>query len=303
MKINIIEWEGRFTDSVVTGLFRRQIQKSIFLALNFIDHNLYIYNDKDELVREKTVIPGDKIQTEPNYIRGHGTLEDKCSRLISTACGYLESLNKLIYTKPLGGRYNAEVGDIVVGRVVEVSNKKWLIDICSTQFAQLSLAAISLPGSIQRRRTEEDSLYMKSILDEGDVICTEVQRVQSEGICHLHTRSAKYGKLANGMVVKVPNKLIQRQAQHIVKLKYGIQLILGLNGYVWISLPFEHSHTDTLNYSSSSVKPEIVNSNIRKSIVMLAFIIKLFGLKNMQITPERICKVFDRFTELHLSYK
>lgn len=69
MKINIIEWEGRFTDSVVTGLFRRQIQKSIFSALNFIDHNLYIYSDMDELVREKTVIPGDKIQTEPNYIR------------------------------------------------------------------------------------------------------------------------------------------------------------------------------------------------------------------------------------------
>lgn len=144
---------------------------------------------------------------------------------------------------------------------------------------------------------------MKSILDEGDVICTEVQRVQNEGVCHLHTRSAKYGKLANGMLVKVPNKLIQRQAQHIVQLKYGIQLILGLNGYVWISLPFEHSHTDTLNYSSSSVKPEVVNSKTRKSIVMLAFIIKLLGSSNVQITPERICKLFDHFVESNISYK
>ncbi|KAF7458417.1 putative exosome component 2 [Cryptosporidium felis] len=258
---------------------------------------------ENQISPEKTVIPGDVIHTEPNYIRGHGTFEDSNLGLISTTCGYHESLNKLIYTKPLGGRYVGEVGDIVVGRVMEVSNKKWLIDICSTQFAQLSLAAISLPGSVQRRRTEEDSLYMKSILDEGDVICTEVQRVQSEGLCHLHTRSAKYGKLANGILVKVSSRLIQRQIQHMVKLKYGVQLILGLNGFIWISLPFKHSHTDTLNYSSVSIKSEVVDSSIRKTIVTIAFVIRIIASNNIQLTPERICKVFDCFTALNLSYK
>lgn len=98
---------------------------------------------------------------------------------------------------------------------------------------------------------------MKLLLDEGDVICTEVQRVQAEGLCHLHTRSAKYGKLANGLLVKIPGKLVQRQSQHIIVLTCGIQLILGLNGFIWISLPFEQSHTDTLNYSSSSMTSQV----------------------------------------------
>lgn len=144
---------------------------------------------------------------------------------------------------------------------------------------------------------------MKSILDEGDVICTEVQRVQNEGICLLHTRSAKYGKLANGLLVKVPNKLIQRQTQHIVKLKYGVQLILGLNGYVWISLPFEQSHIDTLNYSPTSIKSEVVDFNTRKIIIVIAFIIKLFGAQNIQLVPERICKVYDHIKSLNISQK
>ncbi|KAK6590209.1 hypothetical protein RS030_172684 [Cryptosporidium xiaoi] len=144
---------------------------------------------------------------------------------------------------------------------------------------------------------------MKSILDEGDVICTEVQRVQSEGICQLHTRSAKYGKLANGLLVKVPNKLIQRQTQHIIKLKYGIQLILGLNGYLWISLPFEQSHTDTINYSSYSVKSEVVSPSSRENIVTIAFIIKLFGSNNLQLIPDRICAVFDHIKALNMSSK
>ncbi|KAJ1614922.1 hypothetical protein OIY81_128 [Cryptosporidium canis] len=303
MKIKIIEWEGVF-DYLLSPIWGFLFESTDMSILEYVDYDLNVLRTREnETVAEKVVIPGDIIQTEPNYIRGHGTFEDKNSRLISATCGYLESLNKLIYTKPLGGRYNAEVGDIVVGRVVEVSNKKWLIDICSNQFAQLSLAAINLPGSVQRRRTEEDSLYMKSILDEGDVICTEVQRIQNEGACHLHTRSAKYGKLANGVLIKVPNKLIQRQTQHIIQLKYGIQLILGLNGYVWISLPFERSHTDTLNYSSSSVKQEVVSPSMRKSIVKLAYIIKQFGSSNIQITPERVCKVFDHFTSLNISFK
>ncbi|KAH8740715.1 hypothetical protein FG386_002677 [Cryptosporidium ryanae] len=144
---------------------------------------------------------------------------------------------------------------------------------------------------------------MKSILDEGDVICTEVQRVQNEGICQLHTRSAKYGKLVNGLLVKVPNKLIQRQTQHVIKLKYGIQLILGLNGYIWISLPFEQSHTDTINYSSNSVKSEVVNSSSREIIVTIAFIIKLFGSNNLQLIPDRICMVFDHIKALNMSFK
>lgn len=54
------------------------------------------------------------------YFRGHGTYEDEFGRLLSSTCGITENLNKLLYTKALGGRYVGEVGDVIVGRVVEV---------------------------------------------------------------------------------------------------------------------------------------------------------------------------------------
>ncbi|OII77038.1 hypothetical protein cand_023810 [Cryptosporidium andersoni] len=257
----------------------------------------------DKTFEEKIVIPGDIIPTEPNYIRGHGTYEDEFGRLLSSTCGITENLNKLLYTKALGGRYVGEVGDVIVGRVVEVGNKRWLVDIGSSQYAHLGLAAVNLPGSVQRRRTEEDSLDMKLLLDEGDVICTEVQRVQAEGLCHLHTRSAKYGKLANGLLVKIPGKLVQRQSQHIIVLTCGIQLILGLNGFIWISLPFEQSHTDTLNYSSSSMTSQIVEPDMRSIIVSLATIIKTFGTLGIQLTPSRIDAVYNSIKSRNLDHR
>lgn len=41
-------------------------------------------------------------------------------RLVATACGVVERVNKLVSVRTLRSRYGAEVGDVVVGRVTEV---------------------------------------------------------------------------------------------------------------------------------------------------------------------------------------
>merc|ERR1719359_2185757 len=51
----------------------------------------------------------------------------------------------------------------------------------------------------------------------------------------LHTRSLKYGKLKNGQLVLVPPSLVLRQKSHFHSLPFGVDLIIGLNGYVWVS--------------------------------------------------------------------
>ncbi|XP_056170413.1 exosome complex component RRP4 homolog isoform X3 [Syzygium oleosum] len=87
-------------------------------------------------------------------------------------CGVVERVNKLVYVCTLRAIYKPEVGDIIVGRVIEVAPKRWrLLDTNYSQDAVLMLSSINLPDGIQRRRTAEDELNMRSIFEENDVIC------------------------------------------------------------------------------------------------------------------------------------
>ncbi len=114
-----------------------------------------------------------------------------------------------------------------MGRVSAVDSKRWKVDICGQKDAVLQLASVNLPGGIQRMRTYEDQLQMRSLFMENDVICAEIQNINSEGIISLHSRSMKYGKLENGQFLAVPSSLVKRLPQHYLSLPCGMDVILG----------------------------------------------------------------------------
>lgn len=45
-------------------------------------------------------------------------------------------------------RYVGEVGDVVVGRIIEVQQKRWKVDTFSRLESVLLLSSINLPGGI-----------------------------------------------------------------------------------------------------------------------------------------------------------
>lgn len=119
------------------------------------------------------VLPGDRITEDPGYIQGKGTYAEK-GAIYSSLIGYVQITDKLVAVIPLKSRYTCKVGDIVIGRVTEIHNKKWRIDINSSDAASLHLNAVKLP-EVQRRKTEEDEKQMRNFLREGDLVCAEVQ--------------------------------------------------------------------------------------------------------------------------------
>lgn len=147
----------------------------------------------------------------------------------------MEKVNKLISIKPLKSRYVGEIGDVVVGRVHEVTQKRWKIDTNSRLDSILLISSINLPGGELRRRGLEDEQGMRKLLQEGDLVSAEVQNVMSDGTLSLHTRSLKYGKLGQGILVKVFPSLVKRRKTHFHNLPCGASIILGNNGYIWIS--------------------------------------------------------------------
>ncbi|KAK6950981.1 hypothetical protein Daesc_007509 [Daldinia eschscholtzii] len=174
--------------------------------------------------------------------------------IISSVAGTLSKTNKLLSVRPLRARYTPEIGDLVVGRIVEVQAKRWRVDVGASLLAQLPLSAINLPGGIQRRRTETDELQIRTFFSEGDLLVAEVQQLYSDGGAVLHTRSLRFGKLRNGVFMAVSGTgggggVVRAKRQTFV-LDVGraaggggaaaddaekIDVVLGVNGYIWVS--------------------------------------------------------------------
>eukprot|EP00698_Gefionella_okellyi_P020345 TRINITY_DN6365_c0_g1_i1.p1 TRINITY_DN6365_c0_g1~~TRINITY_DN6365_c0_g1_i1.p1 ORF type:complete len:317 (-),score=49.11 TRINITY_DN6365_c0_g1_i1:30-980(-) len=191
----------------------------------------------DGLARVQFVTPGEVITSDTSFLRGHGTYVGPSGQLIASVAGVVERVNKLITVKPLKSRYVGEVGDVIIGRVVETLQKKWRLDIGARQDGILQLSAINLPGGVQRRRNATDELNMRMFFVEGDLISCEVQQLYQDGAMALHTRSLKYGKLENGQLVSVAPSLVKRSKTHFQQLPCGVHVLLGINGFIWVSPP------------------------------------------------------------------
>ncbi|XP_015773844.1 PREDICTED: exosome complex component RRP4-like [Acropora digitifera] len=208
------------------------------------------------------VSPGDVITEDTGYMRGHGTYIDG-DKLIASVAGVVERVNKLICVRPFKTRYNGEVGDVVVGRITEVGQKRWKVETFSKLDSVLLLSSVNLPGGELRRRSAEDELMMRHFLAEGDLISAEVQSLYSDGSLSLHTRSLKYGKLREGTLVQVPPSLVKRCKTHFLNFPCGATVILGNNGYVWICPLEEEEPTLTDNQTDRITADERPPQNIQ----------------------------------------
>lgn len=89
------------------------------------DVSMYEISVKNHHV--EIVTPGETVTSDPQWMRGHGTYlsgkangEESGGRIIATVLGTVQKVNKLLSVKPLRARYSPEIGDLVVGRIVEV---------------------------------------------------------------------------------------------------------------------------------------------------------------------------------------
>ncbi|SCU84814.1 LAMI_0C08988g1_1 [Lachancea mirantina] len=190
-------------------------------------------NEKREAGEGSIVTPGELVTDDPIWMRGHGTyfLENQT---FASVAGTVSRVNRLLSVVPLRGRYSPETGDHVIGRIAEIGNRRWRVDIGAKQHAVLMLGSVNLPGGVLRRKSESDELQMRNFLKEGDLLNAEVQSLYQDGSASLHTRSLKYGKLRNGVFLQVPSALIVRSKNHTHNLPGNVTIILGVNGFVWL---------------------------------------------------------------------
>ncbi|RFU29903.1 hypothetical protein B7463_g6428, partial [Scytalidium lignicola] len=262
------------------------------------------------------VTPGEVVTDDPQWMRGHGTfIEPSSTEIKATVAGTVQKTNKLLSVRPLRARYTPEIGDLVVGRIVEVQSKRWRVDVGAPVLANLPLSAINLPGGILRKRTETDELQIRTFFSEGDLLVAEVQTLFQDGSAGLHTRSLKYGKLRNGMFMSVSGTgggggvvRARRQVWTIDTANDGgnVDVILGVNGYIWICKHVEVAGTDTaitrIEESTSSTVYSSQNDEIspetRREIARIRAVIVLLVEAGLRVDEQMVTDGYGAAVEV-----
>ncbi|KAG5483116.1 hypothetical protein CUR178_04689 [Leishmania enriettii] len=230
---------------------------------------------------------------EEVYLRGFNTfcgnhpsdvalLHEGAGEIVAAINGHIEVTDRVISVKGLLPRYQPEIGDVVVGRISEVTGNKWQVDVNSTQSAVMLLSNVTEPGGILRRRGRDDELGMRQLFDQGDLVAAEVQRITPDGVVSLHTRAAgKYGRLSGlGILVSVRPSLVKRAKHQFVELaEYSTQLIIGMNGNIWVCAV--HSCAADTGGKEHAADP-------RQNAARVVNCIKALGAARVQINPASI---------------
>ncbi|KAL9110101.1 MAG: hypothetical protein Q9227_005294 [Pyrenula ochraceoflavens] len=253
---------------------------------------------------------------------GHGTYTVPPHPTIrATLAGTILKTNKLLSVLPLRARYTPEIGDLVVGRIVEVQTRRWKVDVAAPLLAQLPLSSINLPGGILRRKTTADELQMRSYFQEGDLLVAEVQQIGSQdGAATLHTRSLKYGKLKNGMFLAVSGTggggggvVRSRRQVWTIETAHGggeVDVVLGVNGYIWLA---KHSEVEaagakqqvsisnieeTVSNSIYSSQNDEISRNTRQEIAKLASCINVLAEEGIRVDEVTVTRAYEAALEL-----
>lgn len=265
------------------------------------------------------ITPGQTVTDDPQWMRGHGTFAaDESAAIRSTLAGTLQKTNKLLSIVPLRARYTPEIGDLVVGRVVEVQSRRWKVDVAAPVLANLLLSSINLPGGILRKRTSVDELNIRAYFSEGELVVAEVQTLYQDGSASLHTRSLKYGKLRNGYFMAVSGMGggagVVRAKRQIFTLQTAgrggeVDIVLGVNGYIWIA---KHSTEEkkeevglnrleeTASTSMYSSQNDDIPTETRKEISKIAGCIRALVEGGVKVEEETVRRAYDAALDLDL---
>jgi exosome complex component RRP4 len=176
----------------------------------------------------KIVIPGEVIESG-DFLPGENT-EKKGEDVIALMYGLAEVSDNLVKVIPLSGTYKARRGNVVIGRVEEITFNGWVIDIGGADRSFLSL--MEVPRYVDKNALDE-------VLEIGDMMVGKVWAVNKRGT-DLSIKSRGLGKIDEGLIVEInPNKVprvIGKEGSMITLIKdeTGCSVQVGQNGLIWI---------------------------------------------------------------------
>ena len=178
----------------------------------------------------KVVIPGEVIFEGDDYLPGEGT-QKRGNEIVAIRYGLAEENKKLVKVIPLSGVYLPRRGNVVIGKVENVTFNGWVIDIDTPENAFLSL--MEVPRYVNKDDLEE-------VFAIGDVLVAKINAINKRGI-DLTVKLKGLGRLDRGIIIHInPNKVprvIGKEGSMIslIKDETRCRITVGQNGLIWIN--------------------------------------------------------------------
>jgi len=186
------------------------------------------------LVKNKdVVVPGEAIAKGMDFIPGQGTYRND-DQILANRLGVVSIDGKSTRIIPLTGQYNPKTGDIIIGKVIDISLNGWRIETNSAYSAMLSMKDAT--SSYIARGADLTRYYTF-----GDFLVAKIVQVTSQKLVDLTMNGPGLVKLKEGRIIKVnPNKvprIIGKQGSMVTMIKNSTacKIVVGQNGVVWIS--------------------------------------------------------------------
>ncbi|MBA7617855.1 Polyribonucleotide nucleotidyltransferase [subsurface metagenome] len=183
------------------------------------------------MTEREIIIPGEVIAKGDDYLPGEGTeKKGDTHEIVALRYGLKEESNRLVKVIPLSGIYQPRRGNVIIGKVENITFNGWIIDIGTANSAFLSLTEV--PKYVNRNALNE-------IIDINDMIIAKIWGINRKGI-DLSVKSRGLGKIEDGMILKInPNKvprIIGKEGSmiNLIKNETGCNITIGQNGLIWI---------------------------------------------------------------------
>ena len=180
-------------------------------------------------IERKIVIPGEIITKGEEYLPGDGT-EKKEGEIIATRYGLAEESNRLVKVIALSGVYQPRKGNVVIGKVENITFYGWVIDLDAPENAFLPLQEVP-------KYVNKDGL--SEVLDIGDMVIAKIIGVTNRGV-DLTIKSKDLGGIDEGIIMKINSnkvpRVIGREGSmiNLIKRESGCNITVGQNGLIWI---------------------------------------------------------------------
>lgn len=177
----------------------------------------------------KLIVPGETIISGDEFLPGDGTRRDD-KDIVAGRYGLVDISDKLVRVIPLSGVYVPRRGNVIIGTIVGITFKGWLIDFGSHVSGFLNVSEV--PRYIGRGE-------LRDHFDFGDTVCAKVFGTDGGNI-DLSVKLRGFGRLKGGQLINVnPNKVprvIGKEGSmvNLIKDATGCDITVGQNGVIWV---------------------------------------------------------------------
>jgi len=179
--------------------------------------------------KREIVVPGEVIVSGNDFLPGEWTKREG-KDIVAMRFGLADKSGRLVKIIPLSGVYIPRKGNVVIGKVLDITFNGWLMDIDAPYSSFLSI--VECPKFVNKNDLSECYTI-------GEMLAVKVSSVKRKGI-DLTAKGRNLGKLEAGLIIRINSNKVPRvigkegSMINLIKQESNCDITVGQNGIIWV---------------------------------------------------------------------